>query len=210
MFSGEYAALSGLDFIIWVWYRLNGLNYAVGVFQRNASFLLFKEAAAVASALWFFILFPWNLFLRFTADGLFEADWEDIEERKLDFSLTQATSYHYWEGKEAHGLFSMFWTNYVTDFLRIFLGWPILLVLAPVYEITRWANILLFPLIITLKVLTPWSENAGETFIMWWVDAIELGLYNPQDPPTNIWEIEAARTQYLSQFDDLDEEEDDE
>ena len=48
---------------------------------------------------------------------------------------------------------------------------------------------------------------------MWWVDAIELGLVDPSDPPTNIWEIEAARTQYLSRFDDVEfdgDEEDDE
>ena len=45
---------------------------------------------------------------------------------------------------------------------------------------------------------------------MWWVDAIELGLYNPRDPPTNMWEIEEARTQYINDSDfpdpDADEE----
>ena len=45
---------------------------------------------------------------------------------------------------------------------------------------------------------------------MWWVDALELGLYDPMDPPTNFWEIEGARTQYLAQFEEDDEEEEEE
>lgn len=43
---------------------------------------------------------------------------------------------------------------------------------------------------------------------MWYVDAIELGLYNPRDPPTNMWEIEDARIQYLNSADFPDLEED--
>jgi hypothetical protein len=204
LLGGDYDVLTGLDKLIWIWYRLYVLNYNAQVFQRNVSFLLLKEAAAVASALWFTIFFPFNFFLRLTADGLFDADFEELDEKNLDYSLSQATSYHYWEGKESHGLFSMIWTNYVTDRLRILVGWPLLFVAFPIYQLVKWATILLFPLILTIKVATPWKENQGETDVMWWVDAIELGLYDPADPPTNIWEIEAARTQYLSRFDDVE------
>ena len=38
---------------------------------------------------------------------------------------------------------------------------------------------------------------------MWWVDAIDLGLYDPMNPPTNMFEIEDARVQYLSRYDDV-------
>lgn len=38
---------------------------------------------------------------------------------------------------------------------------------------------------------------------MWWVDAIDLGLTDPMNPPTNMFEIEDARVQYLSRYDDV-------
>jgi hypothetical protein len=62
-------------------------------------------------------------------------------------------------------------------------------------------------LILTLKVLTPWQEKIGEDPVMWFTNAIELGLYDPMDPPTNIFEIEDARIQYLSRYDKIDTEE---
>ena len=43
---------------------------------------------------------------------------------------------------------------------------------------------------------------------MWFTNAIELGLFDPMDPPTNIFEIEDARIQYLSRYDKIDTEED--
>lgn len=120
--SGLYKDLGFLNKLLWIQYRLGisyfgTLNYDTLVFSRNAEFLLFKELGATASALWFVIFFPQNLFWRITANNLFDADWEDIDARGLDYSLTQATSYHYWKGKEAHGLFTMLWVNYVTDTL---------------------------------------------------------------------------------------------
>ena len=40
---------------------------------------------------------------------------------------------------------------------------------------------------------------------MWWIDAIELGLYDPKDPPTNIFEIQEAREEYLNDIFEEDE-----
>jgi hypothetical protein len=79
--------------------------------------------------------------------------------------------------------------------------------MGPAYFIFELVYVFALPWIWTLKLLTPWEENAGEDPVMWWVDAIELGLYDPLDPPTNFWEIEDARLQYLQQF---EEDEDDE
>jgi hypothetical protein len=83
------------------------------------------------------------------------------------------------------------------------------LLAVPAYFLFKVGYVLLFPLILTLKVLTPWSENEGETWVMWWVDAVQRGLFDPMDPPTNIFEIEDARTQYLSRFDDVEREPED-
>ena len=75
------------------------------------------------------------------------------------------------------------------------------------YGLYELVMILAFPLILTLKVITPWKENQGETPLMWWVDAIELGLTDPMNPPTNMFEIEDARVQYLSRYDDVKKDE---
>jgi hypothetical protein len=52
------------------------------------------------AAIWFRFFFLWNLFIRITADGMYDADWEYLDAEGLNYSITQATSYHYWEGKE--------------------------------------------------------------------------------------------------------------
>lgn len=53
LFGGDYAKLSFLDKCIWIYYRIYVLNYDMGVFHRNVSFLFWKDLAAAASALWF-------------------------------------------------------------------------------------------------------------------------------------------------------------
>jgi len=77
--------------------------------------------------------------------------------------------------------------------------------MGPSYFIWQILYVFLLPSIWAWRLLTPWEEKEGETPIMWWVKALELGLYDPKDPPTNFWEIEDARTQYLSKFKDDDE-----
>jgi hypothetical protein len=209
LFGGDYAKLSFLDKCIWIYYRVYVLNYNMGVFQRNTAFLFWKDLAAAASAAWFMVLFPWNFFLRLTADELtYDHDFDEIDAKGYDYSLTQATSYHYWEGKESHGLFNMLWTNYVVDFLQVVLFGLPLLVVGPAYFIFQFVYVLSLPLIWTIELITPWEEVTGEDPVMWWVDAIALGLYDPMNPPTNFWEIEGARTQYLSREDEDDEDED--
>ena len=151
LFGGDYAKLGFLDKCIWIYYRIYSLNYDMGVFHRNVSFLFWKDLAAAASALWFLVLFPWNFFLRLTADELtYDHDFDEIDANGYDYSLTQATSFHYWEGKESHGLFSMLWTNYVTDTLQvIFFGLP-LLVIGPAFFIFQFVYVLSLPLIWTI------------------------------------------------------------
>lgn len=80
---------------------------------------------------------------------------------------------------------------------------PFLIVGGIIYGLITLVNIVAFPLILTLKVMTPWKESQGETPIMWWVGAFALGLFDPLNPPTNMFEIEDARIQYLSRYDDV-------
>lgn len=153
----------------------------------------------------------WNLFIRITAGGLFDADFDELDAKGYKYSLSQATSYHYWDGKESHGLFKMLWVNYVTDTWKIIFGIIPLVLFGIPYVIFEFIYVLLYiPVVLPLKFLTPWDEGEAETPALWWVNAIELGLYNPRDPPTNMFEIEDARTQYLSRFDVPDEEEEEE
>ena len=200
--------------LLWINYRLGWtayfflgqLNYDYGVYARNYEFLYYKGVASTAASLWFVIFFWPNLFFRITANSMFDADFDDLDERRLDYSVTQATSYHYWEGKEAHGLFTMLWVNF-WDVIKVVFGSLNLLIVTIVYWVLKGFNILFFPWIATLKLLTPWKEKIGETPVMWWCNAIELGLYDPMNPPTNMWEIPDARTQYLSRYDDVDTDE---
>jgi len=187
------------------------LNYDSLVYERNFMFLLFKELAATAAALWFRVFFLWNLFIRITAGGLYDADFEELDEKGYKYSLSQATSYHYWEGKESHGLFKMFWINYVTDTWKIIFGIIPLLLGGPIFLIYQAIYILLYiPVILPLRLITPWDEKERETPLMWYVDALALGLFDPRDPPTNMFEIADARTQYLAGFDKKDDEEEEE
>lgn len=105
LFGGTWKELgmSFLDRVIWFFYRINPqspANVSFGVYQRNAAFLQTVDFAQAMAAIWFRTFFLWNLFIRITADGMYDADWEDLDARGLDYSITQATSYHYWEGKE--------------------------------------------------------------------------------------------------------------
>ena len=97
----------------------------------------------------------------------------------------------------------MLWVNFL-DARNIIIGLLPVLLFSVFWGIYRLAYIIAFPMIITYKVLTPWKEDQGETPLMWWVDAIELGLTNPMDPPGNFFEIEDARVQYLSRYEDIE------
>jgi len=99
----------------------------------------------------------------------------------------------------------MMWVNYVTDTIQILMYGLLFLVYAPSYYMNKVMMIFFLPLILTWKVMTPWKENDGETALMWWVDAIELGLWDPKNPPTNIFEIDEARYEYLNNYFDDDQ-----
>jgi len=153
----------------------------------------------------------WNLFIRITAGGLFDHDFDELDAKGYKYSLSQATSYHYWKGKENHSIFTMLWVNYVTDTWKIIFGLLPLIPLAIGYTIYEVLYVLLYiPVVLPFRLLTPWDEKIGETPSLWWVNAIEDGYYDPMNPPTNMFEIEEARTQWLSKFDDVEEEEEEE
>lgn len=103
----------------------------------------------------------------------------------------------------------MFWVNF-WDGIKVKTQGLIALIVYGLTFVFNIVYVLAFPLILTIRVITPWAETEKETAIMWWVDAIELGLYNPRDPPTNMWEIEEARTQYINDADFPDPDEDEE
>ena len=61
----------------------------------------------------------------------------------------------------------------------------------------------LMPLILEWRKITPWDENEGETFIIWWLDANKLGLWDPRNPSSNVFEIEVAREYFINNFEDI-------
>lgn len=152
---------------------------------------------------WFYVFFWWTFFITLTADGLLQFDFDEIDAKGWDYSIQQATAYHYWGTKETHDLGTLFWVGF-WDYVSVVWFFPETigaLVYYAVYSLIEVVSVFLWPAVITIQLLTPWDEAEGEDAVMWWVDAIALGLYNPRDPPTNLWEIPEARTQYLNTMD---------
>jgi len=58
---------------------------------------------------------------------------------------------------------------------------------------TLIATVTSYPQQLIMMFLTPWDENLGEDLFMWYFDAIELGLYDPMDPPTMPLDYAPAR-----------------
>jgi len=49
-----------------------------------------------------------------------------------------------------------------------------------------------------IQFFTPWDEYIGEDIFMWYVDAIDLGLYDPKNPPMSEFDYPAARDFLIS------------
>jgi len=167
LFGGKWAQLSFLQKYIWWGYRtaaVSPANKNYGVYYRNSQFVSTIDYAQGMAALWFFVLFPINFFFRITAGGMYDIDFDELDAKGYDYSLTQATSYHYWEGKEQQGILKMLWVNYVNDAWTIFTTGFVSVFVFAVYTLTEILMVFLFPLILTIKVITPWSENELETW----------------------------------------------
>ena len=205
-FGGAWDELSWFDAIIWWYYRVGQTspgNYNFGVYSRNQAFLATRDLANQLAKTWFYVFFWWTFFITLTADGLLQFDFDEIDAKGWDYSIQQATAYHYWGTKETHDLGTLFWVGF-WDYVSVVWFFPETigaLVYYAVYSLIEIVSVFLWPAVITIQLLTPWDEAEGEDAVMWWVDAIALGLYNPRDPPTNLWEIPEARTQYLNKMD---------
>ncbi len=62
-----------------------------------------------------------------------------------------------------------------------------------------------YPRQLIVMFFTPWDEYRGEDLFMWYVDAIELGLYDPMDPPMTMFDNPAARDYLVSNYADVDD-----
>jgi len=184
---------------------IGALNNDSIIAMRNLQFVFWKEAAATASALYFMTFFWFNLLVRLIADGTFDADFEELDEEDLDYSISQATSYHYWGGEEEHSLLRMLFVGCITDPLRVTFNFPLIFIGVLFKFAFGLVKLTTIPKNLVVKLLTPNTENEGETLVMWYVDAIEVGLWDPKDPPTNIFEIEEAREEYLDSLTDPDD-----
>jgi len=116
LIMGEYAELSFFDRILWYYFMVNAGPQ--GVVLRNWDYIFKRQMAATAAAIQFKIQFNWNVFWKVIYAGYFEdaqSEMAEVDARGLDYSLSQATAYHYWGDNEAQGFGTMFWVNFVTD-----------------------------------------------------------------------------------------------
>ena len=64
-----------------------------------------------------------------------QVEMESVDDRELDYSLTQATTYHYWKDEEKQSVWKMLCVYYFIDTFQIVVYGPIFLVYAPSYYI---------------------------------------------------------------------------
>ena len=102
LFSGDFAELNIFDKYLWYHFMVNAGPQ--GVVLRNWDYIFKRQMASTAAAIQFKLFFSWSLFWRIIYSGFFEDAQEEMEEvdaKNLDYSLAQATAYHYWGDKEA-------------------------------------------------------------------------------------------------------------
>ena len=173
-----------VDQIIWWYYRVGQTspgNYNFGVYKRNQAFLGTRDLANQLAKTWFYTFFWWNFFIVLTADDLLQFDFDEIDAKGWDYSIQQATAYHYWGDKETHDLGTMLWVGF-WDYVSVVWFFPetiVAVVAYIVYSLVQVVSVFAWPLVITIQLLTPWDEAEGEDPVMWWVDAINLVVNNP-------------------------------
>jgi len=142
---------------------------------------------------WFNITSMNTLFWLIFAPDVFAFSWDDIKSEGEPINFTQATAAHYW-GYTGESSFGGFAITYIIDFLIAMpmrITWVAFGLVATFY--TLIATVTSYPQQLIMMFLTPWDENLGEDLFMWYFDAIELGLYDPMDPPTMPLDYAPAR-----------------
>jgi hypothetical protein len=163
------------------------LNYAIVLACTQTLISRWFEATSANTIFW--MLF---------APDIFDYDWESIEEEGEPLNFSQATAAHYWNYGELSlysfamvfaldWIFSMSLRNPWIIAIALFVG---------VVAIVEYIEA--YPRQLILMFFTPWDEHRGEDLFIWYVDAIELGLYDPHDPPMSMFDNPAARDYLVS------------
>jgi len=164
------------------------------VVQKNMSYMFALIMGKTTTAVLMWWSYPVFLIYRFFRKRSFDFDFDEIEEEGKRFSNKQGLVYHYWGDARNQGLIDSYIVHVKDFWTGVIFGIPWLLV-SIIYFPVSWISTLLWPFIAPIrftittfiKAFTPWKENDGETFILWWTKAIDLGLTTYDYEYTNRW-----------------------
>jgi hypothetical protein len=120
---------------------------------------------------WSYIPF---IFYKFFRGRSFDFDFDELDEEGKKYSNKQGLVYHYWGDSRYQTFMGSLKTNMV-DLVVGCLGFIPWLILNVVYWPTYGISILILPLTISWKLLTPWNEKQMESPLLWYSKAVKNG-----------------------------------
>ena len=151
------------------------VQYAVALNLSQILTSLFFNATSMNTLFW--VLF---------APSVLQYNWIEIEKIGDPVTFQQATSAHYFKYTNNIDITSFLITWLIDQVFGYFMLNPLFFATAYFYMALEIVSNYSWYLI--LKLLTPWEEHQGEDILMWYVDAIDNGLYDPLDPPTSLFD----------------------
>ena len=196
MQNGEYDALEGIN--KWIWFYYMAAVFPNQSFIMNINYYYSLLVSQFLSSYWFKVTSANTFFWLIFAPDVFAFNWEQIEEEGEPINFTQATAAHYW-GYTGETSFGGFLVTYIIDLIIAFPMRVYVLAFALFGAFSGFvATVASYPQQLIIMFLTPWDEHIGEDLFIWYFDAIELGLYDPMDPPRMMFDYEPAREHFLA------------
>lgn len=150
------------------------------VVEYNSIYCFERFMALTSTALIMWWSYPAFLVYKFFRGRSFEYDFDEIQDEGKKLSIKQGTVYHYW-GDSRYQTYMGSYQTHVRDFWLALIGsipWLLLNVIYLVYIILK---VVLLPVTLIWKRVTPWNEKTFESPLLWWSGAVEAGL-QPEFP----------------------------
>jgi len=136
------------------------------VVVANAQYMFGRFMALTTTAMIMWWSYPVFIVYKFFRGRSFDFDFDEIEEEGKKLSNKQGVVYHYWGDSRYQGWFASYKTH-VKDFWLGLLGFLPWVIINVVYWPSLGINILILPLTISWKLLTPWKEKDNEDIFLW-------------------------------------------
>lgn len=176
--------LSGIGFFRKLAYIAHLLSLPNTVVEYNIKYLFGRFMALTTTAILMWWSWPVFVFYKFTRGRSFDFDFDELDEEGKKYSNKQGIVYHYF-GDSRYQTWMQAYKVHWKDFLLGLFGCIPWLILNVLYWPAFGISILIFPLTVSWRLLTPWKEQEWESGLMWYSQAVEAGI----DPgfPDNLY-----------------------